>query len=183
VQVGATPRWIFLVGGSLLMLWFGVGAAKALTIVFALAWRVPPPKIRRPLLASLVLTGLALGITLGAAVLSAVHIDAPGGRLLGFAALLGLYAATTTLVMSLLPHAAGASLRDHLPGAALLTIGTWLINVWVAIYLAPRLGDEDSVYGAFGTSTAILLWLYVLARLFTIGAFVNATLWERSGRS
>jgi uncharacterized BrkB/YihY/UPF0761 family membrane protein len=183
VDVGTTPRWVFLVGGSVLTLWFGMGAVRALAIVFALAWRVPMPKIRRPLLASLVFTGFALGITVGAAALSALQLGFPGGRLIGFGALLGLYAGTASLVLGLLPHAPGASVRDHLPGAALITVGNWLVSIWVAVYLAPRLGHEGTVYGAFGTSTAILLWLYVCARLFTLAAFVNATLWERRSRS
>jgi uncharacterized BrkB/YihY/UPF0761 family membrane protein len=179
VDFGDTPRWTFLVGGSILTLWFGLGAVKALCVAFALAWRVPLPKIRRRVRASLAFTGLAIGISVGAAVLSAFEGDAPGGRLLSFAALLAFYAAATGFVLSLLPHAPGATLRAHLPGAALLAIGLWGINVWVAVYLAPRLGKEGGVYGAFGTSTAILLWLYVCAMLFTAAAFLNATLWER----
>ena len=179
VDFGGTPRWTFLVGGSILTLWFGLGAVKALCVAFALAWRVPVPKIRRRVRASLAFTGLTIGITVGAAVLSALELDAPGGRLLSFAALLAFYAAATGFVLSLLPHAPGAILRDHLPGASLLAIGMWGINVWVAVYLAPRLGKEGGVYGAFGTSTAILLWLYVCAALFMTAAFLNATLWER----
>jgi uncharacterized BrkB/YihY/UPF0761 family membrane protein len=179
VDIGTTPRWVFLVGGAILMLWFGMGAVRALNVVFALAWRVPVPKLRRRVRAAFVFTGLAVVITFGAAALSALELDIPGGRLLSFAALLAFYAAATSLVMWLLPHPAEASARDHLPGAALLAVGMWGINVWVAVYLAPRLGREGGVYGAFGTSTAILLWLYVCAMLFTTAAYLNSTLWER----
>lgn len=179
VDVGSTPRWVFLVGGSLLTVWFGMGAVKALTIVFALAWQVPTPKIRRRVRAALLLTAIAVAVTATSAALSTIDIDITGGRILGFAILLGFYASATTFVFSLLPRAPGATLRDHLPGAALLAVGMWAINVWVAVYLAPRLGKEGGVYGAFGTSTAILLWLYVSARLFTIAAFLNATIFAR----
>ncbi|HET8651780.1 MAG TPA: YhjD/YihY/BrkB family envelope integrity protein [Gaiellaceae bacterium] len=179
VDVGTTPRWVFLVGGSILTLWFGTTAVKALAVVFTLAWRLPPPKIRRKVQASLLFTALSVVITAVAAALSSLEIEAPGGRILSFAALLGFYAVAATLAFSLLPHEPEARMRDHLPGAALLAVGMWAINVWVAVYLAPRLGKEGSVYGAFGTSTAILLWLYVTARLFTIAAFLNATAWER----
>ncbi|HEX2293236.1 MAG TPA: YhjD/YihY/BrkB family envelope integrity protein [Gaiellaceae bacterium] len=179
VDVGTTPRWVFLVGGTVLALWFGLGAVRALCIVFALAWRVEVPKIRRPVRATLTFNAIALAVTVGAAGVSVVDVDVPLGRLLGLAVLLGVDAAVATAVLAVLPHAPGAKLRDHLPGAALLALGNWGINVWVAIYLAPRLGDEESVYGGFGTSTAILLWLFVTARLFTLAAFVNATLRER----
>lgn len=178
VNVGTTPRWVFLAGGSVLTLWFGASALRALCIVFALAWRVPVPKIRRRVRGALAFSGAAVGISAGATSLSAFELDVPGGRLLGFAILLAFYAGAASLVLSALPHAPGARPRDHLPGAALLALGMWGVNVWVAVYLAPRLGREG-VYGAFGTSTAILLWLYVCARLFTAAAFINATIWER----
>jgi uncharacterized BrkB/YihY/UPF0761 family membrane protein len=179
VDFGDTPRWTFLVAGSVLTLWFGIAAVRALLIVFALAWDVPVPKIRRRVRAALLFTALVIAISAGAAILSAIELDVLGGRLIAFAALLALYAGTTSAVLGLLPHAPGATLRDHLPGAALLAIGMWGINVWVAVYLAPRLGREGGVYGAFGTSTAILLWLYVCGMLFTTAAFLNAAVWER----
>ena len=182
VDLGTTPRWVFLVGGSILTVWFGMGAVRALNVVFAIAWRVPPPKLRRRIRAALLFTGLAVAISLGAAALSAVEIHTPLGRLLSFAGLLALYAGSTSFVFGLLPRAHGTTLRDHLPGAALLAIGMWGVNVWVAVYLAPRLGREGGVYGAFGTSAAVLLWLYVGAMLFTTAAFLNATLWERRPR-
>jgi len=177
--VGTTPRWVFLVGGTILTVWFGMGAVRGMYLVSALAWGVPVPKVRRPLRAALFFTAVAIVVTIVAAVVSAVEIDAPLGRLLSFAGLLAFYGAATSFAFGLLPHARGAMLRDHLPGAALLALGMWGINVWVAVYLGPRLGREGGVYGAFGTSTAILLWLYVCAMLITSAAFLNATLWER----
>jgi uncharacterized BrkB/YihY/UPF0761 family membrane protein len=160
-----------------------MGAVRALCVVFAMAWQVPRPKIRRRVRAALLFTGTAVGITVAATAISALDLDLPLGRVISFAALLGFYAGATAFVLALLPHAPEARFRDHLPGAALLALGMWGINVWVAVYLAPRLGREGGVYGAFGTSTAILLWLYVCARLFTIAAFVNATVWERKQSS
>ena len=179
VDVGDTPRWTFLVGGSILTLWFGIAAVRALFLVFALAWRLPVPKVRRRLRAALGFTGVAVGITFGAAALSALELDFRGGRILSFAVLLAFYAAATSFVLGLLPHAPGATRRDQLPGVALFALGMWGIDVWVAVYLAPRLGKESGVYGAFGTSAAILLWLFVCAMLFTTAAFVNATVWDR----
>lgn len=182
IEVGETPRWAFLVGGSLLALWFGMGAVRALFLVFALAWKVPVPKLTRRVRAALLFTAVTIGVSAATAILSAVELEFLGGRLVAFAALLGLYLIVAALAMGLLPHAPDATFRDHLPGAALLALGMWGVNVWVAVYLAPRLGREGGVYGAFGTSTAILLWLYVCGTLFTISALLNATVWERRSR-
>ena len=44
-------------------------------------------------------------------------------------------------------------------------------------YFAPRLGRSEETYGAFGTAATMLVWLYVLSRLITGAAFLNATLW------
>ena len=43
----------------------------------------------------------------------------------------------------------------------------------------PRLGRSSELYGSLGAATVILLWLYIIARLITLSAFLNATLWER----
>ncbi len=49
----------------------------------------------------------------------------------------------------------------------------------VLFYFAPQLGEAEETYGAFGTAATMLVWLYVLSRLVTGAAFLNATLWER----
>ena len=46
-------------------------------------------------------------------------------------------------------------------------------------YFAPRLGRSDETYGAFGAAATLLIWLYVISRLITSAAFLNATLWSR----
>ena len=48
-----------------------------------------------------------------------------------------------------------------------------------SLYLVPRLGRSSELYGSLGAATVILLWLYIIARLVTLSAFLNATLWER----
>lgn len=179
VDFGATPRWVFLVGGSILTVWFGMSAVRALCLVYAIGWGVPVPKIRRRIRAALLFTVVAVLVTVIAGFLSAVELHTPLGRLISLAILLAFYAGATTFILGLLPRARGATAIDHLPGAVLFAVGMWGVNVWVAVYLAPRLGREGGVYGAFGTSTAILLWLYVCALLFTTAAFLNATVWER----
>jgi uncharacterized BrkB/YihY/UPF0761 family membrane protein len=46
------------------------------------------------------------------------------------------------------------------------------------LYLVPKLGHSSELYGALGTATVILLWLYLLARLLVAAAFLNAALWD-----
>jgi membrane protein len=66
-----------------------------------------------------------------------------------------------------------------LPGAVLIALGVQGLHLFVALYLAPKLGRSSAIYGSLGAATVILLWLYIIARLFTLSAFLNAELWER----
>ena len=82
------------------------------------------------------------------------------------------------LVMWLLPRRA-ERWQELLPGAVLVAVGAQLVSVAVVFYFAPRIGRSTELYGTLGTAAVLLVWLYVLARLVTSGAFLNATLWER----
>ena len=66
-----------------------------------------------------------------------------------------------------------------IPGAVLVGVGIQGLHLFTALYLVPRIGRSSELYGALGTATVILLWLYIIARLITLSAFLNATLWER----
>ena len=66
-----------------------------------------------------------------------------------------------------------------LPGALLVAVGAQLIQIAVLFYFAPRLGRSEETYGALGTAATLLIWLYVISRLFTGAAFLNSTLWLR----
>ena len=82
------------------------------------------------------------------------------------------------LVMWLLPHRA-ERWPELVPGALLVAVGAQLVNIAVIFYFAPKIARSAELYGALGTAAVLLVWLYVLARLITSGAFLNATLWER----
>ena len=89
-----------------------------------------------------------------------------------------VYLAAALWMMSVLPHP-DVPWTSLLPGAAVVALGIQALHVFAALYLAPRLGRSSQLYGSLGAATVILLWLYILARLFTFSAFLNAQLWER----
>ena len=80
--------------------------------------------------------------------------------------------------MSLLPHRA-ERWPDLLPGALLLAVGFQLVQVAVVFYFAPKLERSSELYGVLGVAAVLLVWLYIIARLATAAAFLNATLFER----
>ena len=66
-----------------------------------------------------------------------------------------------------------------MPGPLLLSVGSQVVNVAVVFYFAPKLEGSSEFYGALGVAAVLLVWLYMVARLATGAAFLNATLWER----
>lgn len=158
--------------------WFTLGAVRALVLAYSLAWQLTPTRIRRPFRTIAIFNGLfllAISASVGVAWMRA-EIGTTG--LFGVAAAFVLLTAVTLLAMWCLPHRA-AHPRELLPGALLVATGHQLVQIVVVFYFAPQLGDSEETYGAFGAAATMLVWLYVLSRLVTGGAFLNATLWRR----
>jgi uncharacterized BrkB/YihY/UPF0761 family membrane protein len=178
LQISDRNVVLVLVFGLVLLAWFTLGAVRALVLAHALAWQLEPPRIRRPLRVFAIFNGLFL-----LAILSSVAgqwLEAEIGRtaLLGTALTLAFATAIALYAMWLLPHRA-TDIRELLPGAVLVAVGYELVQIAVIFYFAPRLGRSEETYGALGTAATMLVWLYVLSRLITVAAFLNATLWYR----
>ncbi len=177
LQIGERSALLVLLFGLVLLAWFTIGAVRALVLAHALAWQLKPPRIGRLDRVLLAFNGLfLLGIIASA---GESWLEAQLGRPALFGAALSLVVTTVIALwaMWLLPHRATQA-RELLPGALLVAVGSQIIQIAVIFYFAPRLGRSDETYGAFGTSATMLVWLYVIARLVTVAAFLNATLWD-----
>ena len=53
-------RWYFLLAGLALVIWFGGGVVRALFVAHYVAWGLRPVRLRRPLLAGLVFSGVVV---------------------------------------------------------------------------------------------------------------------------
>jgi uncharacterized BrkB/YihY/UPF0761 family membrane protein len=181
VEAKPENRFALLVVALWFLAWFTLGAVRALSLSYALAWDLERPKI--PLLhAILLFNGLFVASTAGSLVLAWLRETIGLGALLGVAALLGLQTALALAASWFLPHRADRW-QDLLPGAILIAVGLEAIHVATAFYFAPKLERSSELYGALGTATALLFWLYVVAMLVTTAAFLNATVWERRRRA
>jgi uncharacterized BrkB/YihY/UPF0761 family membrane protein len=178
LQYGDRSAFLVLVFGLVLLAWFTIGALRALVLAHALAWQLRPPRIRRPLVAIAVFNGLFVLTWLSSAGLAWLREQIGVGAVLGTLFTLLLTAAIALFAMWLLPNRATHP-RELLPGAALVALGGALVQIAVVFYFAPRLGRSEETYGAFGAAATMLVWLYVLCRLITSAAFLNATLWSR----
>jgi uncharacterized BrkB/YihY/UPF0761 family membrane protein len=177
LQGGDRNAGIALAFGVFFLGWFTIGAVRALNLAFALAWQLKPPRIRRPLTAIVFFNGLFAILTLTGTAVAWLREEI---GLTAIASLAGTLALTTGVVLAAmweLPHRATRA-RELLPGAVLVAVGIQLVEIAVIFYFAPRLGRSEETYGALGVAATLLLWLYVVSRLLTGGAFLNAALWQ-----
>ena len=77
----------------------------------------------------------------------------------------------------------GAPWTALLPGAVLFGVGMRALGLGAATYFAYRLDHSGDLYGAIGIAIVMMLYLFVVARLFVAAQFLNATLYRRSHRS
>jgi len=173
-------RWYFLAAGIVLVVWFSLGVVRALNVAFSVAWGIRPAKLRRPVVAAVAFTGIAIVLMAATTVTQYLRAQLAGTGLLLTFGLLVFYLVGVLWIMEKLPHR-GDGWRDQLPGAVLVALGTQLIHLAVVLYLAPKIGRSSELYGTLGAATVLLLWLYLVARLIVAAAFLNAALWEHRG--
>ena len=169
---------LVLLFGVTALLWFSIGAIRALVLAFSLAWGVPPQRLRRPLRAIVLFNGLFLVAFAASSGVAWLREELGAQALLGSLLSAALMIGIALVAMWFLPHS-DARLRDLVPGAVLVGVGYQVITVAVLFYFAPKLGRAEETYGAFGTAATMLVWLYVLARLVIGSAFLNAVLYHR----
>jgi uncharacterized BrkB/YihY/UPF0761 family membrane protein len=179
VNSGANSRWYFLIAGLGLLLYFGIGAMRALHVTAILAWRLEPFRMQKQLR-----SGFGFSLILVAAVMLSlctewVRHHAPSTGLLAIAAIGVGWIALLVLAFNVLPHGPIGSWTALLPGAVEVGVGLGVIQSIVVYYLAAKLERSPNLYGALGASTVVLLWLFLMARLIVSGMFLNATLERR----
>jgi uncharacterized BrkB/YihY/UPF0761 family membrane protein len=164
---------------ALVALLFGTRSLlKVLRIVFGLVWGVTPPKMKRPALSVLAVLGLATVVFTFTALLDNLRNRSFGLGLIGLT------------VASFIPFVVGLVLSaylprqptrwpDLIPGAVVLTIGVFGLHIFTVFWIAHEVESKTDTYGAIGAALALLLWSYLLGRLITASAVINASLWER----
>jgi len=179
VSSGAHARWYLLVAGLILLVYFGIGAVRALRVAAFIAWQLEPQRLRKPLRASLAFTGIfVLGLTTTMTA-SWLRGHAPGLGLLATAGAGVAFLALAQLTFSLLPRPEHLPARAKLPGAVLVGCGLSAIHLFVVYYLSDKLERSPKLYGTLGASTVVLVGLFLVARVLVAAMFLNATLHER----
>ncbi len=169
--------WLLLVGGWL-VLWTGYTCTKALVLAHAAIWQLQPPKVTRPVRASLVFNGFTLGFIAAVAASRWIREDHSST---GFAA---------TLLVIVVPFgfwlAASRALPNRasvwfelVPGAVVVAAGLQAMHLFTTYFLGPKLTSATQLYGVIGVTTTILFWFYLAGRLIIAGATLNTAFTER----
>ena len=179
VRDGSHARWYLLVAGAALLVYFGVGAVRALRVNAFIAWQVEPSRLRRPIRASATFTALfILGLAVTAFATWMRHHNVTLGFLATAVSALA-FLVVALLAFALLPRAANATWDALLPGAVLVAVGVTAFHLFTVYYLAERLEHTSKLYGSLGASTVVLLGLFLVARVIVSAMFLNATIHRR----
>jgi membrane protein len=153
---------------------------KVVTIVHALVWDVPRLKLKSTTRAALGFIGLVSALF----ALSFLAVEIRDRFALGGLVTLAGYTVAPFLVWwfasTWLPHRE-CPLIALAPGAALFAIGTEILHVITVVWFPHHLQSKSDVYGTLGIAVALLLWAYLLGRIITLAAVLNAALWARFG--
>jgi uncharacterized BrkB/YihY/UPF0761 family membrane protein len=150
---------------------------RALRMVHALIWRVPITKLKRPAVKvfgaigiftmSLVLVHLTMRLRSHSSILGLI------GIILFVAVPIGVW---LFCAMTVFPHAEQVTWRDLFPGAALFGTGILAMHLFTIYWVARSIEQKSETYGALGAALTFLLWAYLVGRLVTASASLNATL-------
>lgn len=167
------------IAGSLVLLWMTYALVRALRAVHALAWRMRPTRMPRPVGTTLLALVMLLAMVLGRGLVDGLA-ERIGG-LLGFA--LGLASDLTLPVLWLvfstwLPSRA-TGWRELVPGAVCFGVAVSALHVAVSLLLFPYLEQKQATYGALGLAAGIMLALYGLGFAITLSAVLDSELVDR----
>lgn len=177
VSASTSARWWLLILGAFLTVWAGRGVYRGIRLVSELAWDARSRAVSS-LKASIVVTGLGLLFLALQLFLPKVSeaIGVPG--VIRFVLGLVLASALSLWVLWLLPKG-DAPWTAVLPGAVLFGVAMRALGLGAATYFAYRLDHSGDLYGAIGIAIVMMLYLFVVARVFVAAQFLNATLFRR----
>jgi len=171
-------EWWLLLTGTWLVLWAGYTCAKALVLAHAAVWHVDPPRVAKPLRASLSLNGLALGFVAAVTLARWIRQDSDVAGLAATLLVLAVPFAFWLLAARRLPNRADRWL-DVVPGAVVFALGVQAIYLFTVYFLQRKLLNATELYGVVGITTTLLFWFYLAGRLVVTAATLDASLAER----
>ena len=151
---------------------------KVLRLSYGMVWNVRPSKLKKTTVPALAVVAFTtVGVVLAASVGRLRH-EGLLPAVLGFVITTSVPVAMWLAASWYLPRRA-RTWQELLPGALLFGVGVQVLHIVTVLWIAHVLESKTSTYGAIGAALAILLWAYLLGRLVTGAAVVDAVMWLR----
>ena len=161
--------------GFLGLIWTGMGMSGSVAYLYDAAWGVPT----RGIVGRLFGLGWLLGAGIffvGSIALTSFFIGTPWlGSLLGLLTAFCLFLWTSVVLPNRDLHWPSALL-----GAAFGAVGFEILTFVGALILPRLLNSFSSLYGSLGVVFALLVWIYLLARVATYAAMIEGTAGKRA---
>ncbi len=174
-------EWWLLLVGAWLLLWTGYTCTKALVLTHAAVWQVQPPRVARPVRASLIFNGLTLGFVGALAAARWLREENTSAGLAATLLVIVVPFGFWLMASRALPNRA-KGWSQLAPGAAVVAVGLQAMHVFTTYFLGPKLTSATQLYGVIGVTTTMLFWFYLAGRLIIAAATLNSSFVEsRSG--
>jgi uncharacterized BrkB/YihY/UPF0761 family membrane protein len=154
---------------------------KVLNAVHLLVWRLPRSRPRNQVKA---VGGLILAVLINLGLvqlLTQLQDRSFPAWVFGTALYMVIPAGLWLFVsLTLFPHPPETGWRDLVPGALVVGVGIEALHVFTVVWIAHSFESKSETYGAIGGSLSVLLWAYVLGRIFAASPMLNAVIWRRA---
>jgi uncharacterized BrkB/YihY/UPF0761 family membrane protein len=176
-QQSQSGRWWLVLAGAFSVLWFSWSLLRALRLVHAAAWQIPPPPLRNAPRALVGVLAVPVVVALLAAASGWVraHTAAAPGALATLT--VGVLFAVVWLAASMRLPALAVPWTAFVPGAVFLGVGLEALHVFTVYFLANKLAGASTVYGALGLAATMLFFLFLVGRGVIWAAELNAIVW------
>jgi YihY family inner membrane protein len=167
------------------LVWSASGLGNRSAAALALIFRISDPGLMRRR-ARAVVSMFALGaLILTAIIVTGLVPSLDVGGALGWVAALGSYAVVAAIefgffVLSyrLLTPTGGPPIRDHVPGAVVMTVGWSVLKLVGGLFVSSVIVKASALYGTIGVVFGVLVFLRVAATLYLGSAELSAILRE-----
>jgi uncharacterized BrkB/YihY/UPF0761 family membrane protein len=176
----SSRAWIYLaILGLVLLIWTGIGVARALRLVSRLSWKMDTVAPVNPVRASAWVVGFVVAIL---ALQWAWSRLLSGPLTVDVLVTVMVSVALLAIMISLfkaLPHPTEVPWTAMLPGAITMVVGLLVIRLVTIVYFSRRLESAGDLYGGLGLVAVFLAWLYIIGRILVAAISLNAAIWEK----
>jgi membrane protein len=167
------------------LVWSASGLGNRSAAALALIFRISDPGLVRRR-ARAIVSMLALGaLILAAIIVTGLVPSFDVGGTFGWIAAIGTYAVVAAIELGffllsyrLLTPVGGPPIRDHLPGAIVMTIGWSVLKLIGGLFVTSVIVKASALYGTIGVVFGVLVFLRVAATLYLSSAEVSALVRE-----